>query len=126
MARAKAVPIVKAIVKKEKFNLANSVGVAIIGLLVSLVGTGVVSMIALYTRQATLTEQVTATSAALAKHLDHSVDRDEYLRRDAAIQRTIDNMATKEELRDLRNSMESQTQMLRDVQTTLNSPSHRR
>jgi CHASE1-domain containing sensor protein len=99
-------------VRSERFNLSNTVGVAIIGLLVSLVGTGIASMISLYARQATLTEQVTNVASTLAKHLDHSVDRDEYLRRDAEIQKAIEKMATKDELRDV-------TQTLRDIQTTL-------
>jgi hypothetical protein len=107
------VPVV--VPRRERFNLPNSLGVAIIGLLVSLIGTGIVSMISLYTRQATLTEQVNATSLQLNKHLDHSVDRDEYIRRDSEIQHAIEKMASKEELRELRRSIDSQTDMLREA-----------
>lgn len=101
------------------FDLPRSIGTAIIGLLVSLIGTGIVSMISLYTRQAALTEQVGQTSSALAKHLDHAVDRDEYLRRDAEIQRAIEKMATKEELQDLKHGIDAQNDLLRQMEESL-------
>jgi hypothetical protein len=59
-------------------------------------------MIALHSRVSTLTEDVRRTEAALTRHLEHAVDRDEWLRRDAQIQRSIDAMATKEDLNQLR------------------------
>lgn len=124
MPRASASAVV--VDRRDKFNLANALGVAIISLLATMIGTGVVSMISLHTSQATLTEQVKATSEALAKHLDHSVNRDEYLRRDKEIQSAIESMATKEELHYVRQSLDAQTQALRDLQTTLNNPRTRR
>ena len=88
------------------FNFPGSLGTAIIGLLATLVTTGIISMCTLYTRVATLTDDVGRIETSLARHLDHSVDRDEWLRRDAAIQRAIDSMATKEDLKDLRNMIQ--------------------
>lgn len=123
-AKAAAAVVVKQ--PLPRFNLANTLGVAIIGLLVSLIGSGVVGMIALYVNQARLTEQVTRTSSDLAKHLEHSVDRDDYLRRDSEITHLIEKMATKEELRDVRRTLEGQNQLLRDMQATLTSPRSRR
>ena len=59
-------------------------------------------MLTLYTRVSTLTDDVQRTEAALAKHLDHAVDRDDYLRRDSQIQKALDQMATRDDLRQLR------------------------
>jgi hypothetical protein len=87
---------------KEGFNVPSAIGTAIIGLTATLIGTGLVSMITLYTRVSTLTDDVQRTEAALARHLDHSVDRDEYLRRDQQVQKALDNMATRDDLRQLR------------------------
>jgi hypothetical protein len=87
---------------RDGFNLTGAVGTAIIGLMATLIGTGLVSMITLYTRVSTLTDDVVRTEQTLAKHLDHSVDRDDYLRRDTQIQKALDQMATKEDLRQLR------------------------
>ena len=100
-------------------RLTNQIGIGIIGLLMSLVGTGIVSTISLYTTQAALTAQVHQTSEQLARHLDHAVDKDDYLRRDKEIQAAIEKMASKEELRAVKESLDSQTQMLRDLQQTL-------
>jgi hypothetical protein len=100
-------------------NIGNQLAIGLIGLLLSLIGTGIVSMISLYTNQAALTQQVKATSEAIQRHLDHSVDKDDYIRRDKEIQGAIDKMATKDELRDLRQSLDGQTQVLRDLQTTM-------
>ena len=88
--------------KESAFNLNGAIGTALIGLMATLIGTGLVSMITLYTRVSTLTDDVQRTEATLAKHLDHSVDRDDYLRRDSQIQKALDQMATKDDLRQLR------------------------
>jgi hypothetical protein len=118
--RATVTPIrnTRTVVQPERFNLANSIGVMIIGLLVSLMGTGIVAMISLYARQAALTEQVRETSESVAKHLDHSVDKDDYVRRDNEIRRAMEKMATKDEVNELRHSIDSQTEMLREAIAT--------
>jgi hypothetical protein len=87
---------------KDTFNLSGAITTSLIGLGATLVATGLVSTISLYTRVAQLTDDVTRTEQLLSKHLDHSVDRDEYLRRDTQIQKAIDAMATKDDLRQLR------------------------
>ncbi len=118
---AKQIVSNRTIVKESRFNLMHALGVAIVGLLVSAIGTGVFGTITIYVNQARLTDQVQRTSADLAEHLKHSVDKDEYVRRDSEIQHLIEKMATKDELRDVRRSVDGQTQLLRDVQTMLTS-----
>ena len=93
--------------KDSGFNFTGTLGTAIIGLLATLVTTGIISMCTLYTRVATLTDDVGRIETSLARHLDHSVDRDEWLRRDAAIQRAIDSMATKEDVKELREMIQN-------------------
>lgn len=122
---AKQIVSNRTIVKDSRFNLLHALGVAIVGLLVSAIGTGIVGIITIYVNQARLTDQVQRTSADLAEHLKHSVDKDEYVRRDQEFQHLIEKMATKEELRDVRRSLDSQSQMIRDVQTALSTPSRR-
>ena len=123
MPRAR-VPATRTIVKNDRFNLSTTLSAGLVGLALSLLGGGIVSMINLHTEQATLTQQVThtqeqikATSETLKSHIDKTVDRDDYLRRDREVQRAIDKMATKEELHDLRQSVDQQTQMLHEIQT---------
>ena len=111
---SKSVPVRYA-QKPESFNLANAVGVSIIGLLISLLGTGIVSMILLYTHVATLTEAETRTEQQLARHLDHSVDRDAYEKRDASIQRQLNERVTKDEFNDLKISVKEELIDLKDA-----------
>jgi hypothetical protein len=87
---------------KDAFSFSGAIATAFIGLGATLIATGLVSTISLYTRVATLTDDLTRTEQLLNKHLDHAVDRDDYLRRDSQIQKAIDAMATKEDLRLLR------------------------
>jgi len=88
--------------KPENSWLSTAIATMLIGLLGTLLASSIVSMISLYARVSTLTEDVHRTEAVLARHLDHSVDRDEWLRRDQQVQKAIDNMATKEDLKQLR------------------------
>ncbi len=119
--RASVTPIrttTRTIVQPERFNLANSVGVAIIGLLVSLVGTGVASMFSLYARQASLAEQVKTTSSQIAdltQNIKNSVGKDDYVRRDNEVRRAIDKMATKEDINELRHSIDLQGEIIREL-----------
>lgn len=122
---AKQIVSNRTIVKESRFNVLHALAVAIIGLLVSGIGTGIVGVVTIYVNQARLTDQVMRTSADLSEHLKHSVDKEAYERRDTEITHLIEKMATKEELRDVRRSLDTQTQMIRDVQTTLTAP-HRR
>jgi hypothetical protein len=43
----------------------------------------------------------------LDKQVEHLVDREEYLRRDREIQRALERMATKDELRDVNDTLRS-------------------
>lgn len=115
--KAKAAPTAKVRVVKTKdgFNLSNAVSVALVGLLVSLIGTGIASMFSLAYRQAELASQVKETSAALARHLDHAVDKESYDKRDRAIQKMLDNAATKEELNGLKEELRDLNTILRDM-----------
>jgi hypothetical protein len=47
--------------------------------------------------------------------VEHSVDREEYLRRDREIQRALERMATKDELRDVNDT-------LRSIQDSISPP----
>jgi hypothetical protein len=84
------------------YNIGGAIATAIIGMLATLIGTGIVSTIILYSHVATLTEAEMRTEQQLQRTLDHAVDKDDYLRRDTQIQRAMDNMATKDDIRTLR------------------------
>lgn len=96
---------VRIIETKAGFDFNRVLGTTVIGLLATLITTGILSMVTLYARVGTLTDNVQRIETTLARHLDHAVDRDEYLRRDAQIQKAIDSMATKDDLRQLRETI---------------------
>ena len=64
-------------------------------------------MVTLYARVSTITDSVARTQAQLDKQVEHAVDREEYLRRDREIQRALERMATKDELRDVNDTLRS-------------------
>jgi hypothetical protein len=78
----------------------------VIGLLCTLIGTGIVSSITMYVKVSTLTEAQTRTEQSLQRHLDNSIDRDSYMRRDAAIQKQLDAKAGTEEVQELKTQFE--------------------
>jgi hypothetical protein len=47
------------------------------------------------------------TQTQLDRQVEHSVDREEYLRRDREIQPALERMATKDELRDVNDTLRS-------------------
>lgn len=106
-------------VKKPEFNLGNSLAVAIIGLLVSLMGTGIVSMVVLYANVSRLTEAQMRTEAQLSKHLDHAVDRDSYEAQTKEIKRSINDKASKDELTELRQQVKEQLIDLKEMIQTV-------
>ena len=53
------------------------------------------------------TDSVRCTRTQLDRQVEHSVDREEYLRRDREIQRALERMATKDELRDVNDTLRS-------------------
>jgi hypothetical protein len=61
----------------------------------------------LYVRPGTIADSVARTQIQLDKHAEHAVDREEYLRRDREIQRALERMATKDELRDVNETLRS-------------------
>ncbi|MGA8597918.1 MAG: hypothetical protein WB676_24650 [Bryobacteraceae bacterium] len=75
--------------------------------LYALIGTGVVSMATLYARVSAITDSVARTQTQLDKQMEYAVDREEYLRRDREIQRALERMATKDELRDVNDTLRS-------------------
>lgn len=107
----------EATTREGNFHFGRILGTALISLLTALIGTGVVSMINLYARVATVTDSVARTQIQLDRQVEHSVDREEYLRRDREIQRAIERMATKDEVRDVNDT-------LRSIQESI-SPHHR-
>jgi galactokinase len=52
-------------------------------------------------------DSVARTQTQLDKQVEHSVDREEYLRRDREIQHALERMATKDELRDVNDTLRS-------------------
>jgi hypothetical protein len=54
----------------------------------------------LYARVSTITDSAARTQTQLDKQIEHSVDREECLRRDREIRRALERMATKDELRE--------------------------
>jgi hypothetical protein len=65
-----------------------------------------------YARVGATTDSVRCTQTQLDKQVEHAVDREEYLRRDREIQRALERMATKDELRDVNDT-------LRPIQDTI-------
>jgi hypothetical protein len=63
------------------------------------------------------TDSVGCTQTQLDKQVEHAVDREEYLRRDREIQRALERMATKDELREVNDT-------LRSIQESI-APRHR-
>jgi hypothetical protein len=61
----------------------------------------------LYARVSTIADSVARTQIQLDKQVEHAVDRKEYLRRDREIQRARERMATKDELRDVNDTLRS-------------------
>jgi galactokinase len=64
-------------------------------------------MVNLHARVSTITDSVVRTQAQLDKQVEHAVDREEYLRRDREIQRALERMATKDELREVNETLRS-------------------
>ena len=93
--------------RDDRFNIGRALGTALISLLTALIGTGLVSMVTLYARVSTITDSVARTQTQLDKQVEHAVDREEYLRRDREIQRALERMATKDELRDVNDTLRS-------------------
>jgi hypothetical protein len=60
-----------------------------------------------YARVGATTDSVRCAQTQLDKQVEHSVDREEYLRRDREIQRALERMATKDELRDVNDTLRS-------------------
>jgi hypothetical protein len=93
--------------RDDRFNFGRALGTAQISLLTALIGTGVVSMVTLYARVSTITDSVVRKQTQLDKQVEHAVDREEYLRRDREVQRALERMATKDELRDVNETLRS-------------------
>ncbi len=94
-------------VRDERFHFGRTLGTALISLMTALIGTGVVSMINLYAHVGAIADSVARTQVQLDKQIEHSVDREEYLRRDREIQHALERMATKDELRDVNDTLRS-------------------
>ena len=58
-------------------------------------------------RVGAIADSVARTQVQLDKQIEHSVDREEYLRRDREIQHALERMATKDELRDVNDTLRS-------------------
>lgn len=101
------------------FNFGRTIGVTIISLLAGLSGTAVASMFSLYSRVATLTDNVQKVTDAFNKHLDNSVPKDAYLRRDAEIQQQISEKATKDDVRLIQHQLDEQSMLLHSIETAV-------
>jgi len=108
------------------FDLSGKIATALVGMLATLICTGVMSMITLYTRVTTLTDNVQTMQTQMQRTIDHGVDRDEYLRRDVQIQRALDSMATKDELKAMQRQLDEQTESLRVIEGAVSSRVGRR
>ena len=60
-----------------------------------------------YARVGATADSIGCTQTQLDKQIEHSVDREEYLRRDREIQRALERMATTDELRDVNDTLRS-------------------
>jgi hypothetical protein len=75
----------------------------------TLITTGIIATVSLYGNERSLTQSVAqlqaaqqATQTTLTRHLDNAVDKNDYLRDKAHTDAMIEQMATKEDLRLLR------------------------
>lgn len=85
--------------KRHDFELGPKIAAAIIGLLVTLIGTGITSMITLYTHVAILAEAETRTEQSLNQ--------------------SVATMATKDELRSLQEQLSEQSATLREIEAAI-------
>ena len=108
------------------YDLSGKLATALIGMLGTLICTGVISMITIYARVTTLTDTVQAMQQQVQRSIDHTVDRDEYLRRDTQVQSALDRTATKDELRVLQHQLDEQTETLKVIEGAVSSRLGRR
>jgi hypothetical protein len=112
--------------RHRSYGMADSVGKALIGMLATLAITGIISTVSLGIKVATLADASATTVIALNRLIEHSVDREEYLRRDTQIQKAIEGMATKDELRSLKETIDEQSATLKSIEATLNATNPKR
>lgn len=105
-------------------DLSQRVVTTLISMIGTLIVTGLIAMISLYTRVATLTDNVQIVQQQVQRSIDHSVDRDEYLRRDTQVQAALDRMATKDELKVLQHQLDEQTESLKVIEGAVSSRVH--
>jgi hypothetical protein len=71
----------------------------------------------LWSRVIQLTYSVGRREAQFSEQLQHAVDREEYLRRDREVQHALERMATKDELRDVNDTLRSIQQSIAPLAT---------
>lgn len=81
---------------------------ALLGIAGIVIATGIIATVSLYAQVQTISESLRATqqaeehtAQALAKHLDHAVDKDDYLRDKQHTDSALGQMATKDDVRAL-------------------------
>jgi hypothetical protein len=95
---------------------------AAIGLLVTLIGTGVLSMFTLYVKVATLTDTVQLIAETQKKHLADAVSERQYQKDQVMIYDTIHSLATKQEVTAVAARLDEQAITLRKIEDAVSSP----
>lgn len=99
---------------------------AIISLLITLIGTGILSMFTLYIKVTSLSDSVRVTSEILRKHLDDSVSDKQYTKDMAQRDEQLKSFATRTEFVLLQKQLDDQTATLRRVEEKLELQSQHR
>jgi len=89
---------------------------AVIGLLVTLIGTGILSLFTIYVKVATLTDAIAAVTETQKRQLSEAVSERQYQRDQAAVYEAIRGLATKQEVANLAIRLEDQTQTLSKIE----------
>jgi biopolymer transport protein ExbB/TolQ len=100
-------------------GISKTIGSAIIGLIVMLIGTGILAQMSLYVRVATLSELVTTNTQTLKQHLADSVSERQYQKDQLLVSDQIRMMASKDEFRSLQKQLDAQTDVLRKIEDKL-------
>lgn len=95
---------------------------ALIGLTVTLIGTGVLSMFTLYVRVASLSDAVATIADNQKRHFADSISEQQYRRDQAAIYDTFKSLATKAELKAVEMRLDDQMTTLRRIEDAVTRP----
>lgn len=103
-------------VRPELKSFSTAAVNAVIGLLATLLGTGILSLFTIYVKVATLTDAITTVSETQQKQLADGVSERQYQRDQAAVYEAIRGLATKQEVAAVARRLDDQMAMLNKIE----------